>query len=201
MRIATTLEVDEGPRIVSTIERAILAAKHAARGTASFTYNNAIIIVRADSNPRLIFDELLRALNGHLEGKVGPYPKDILVEDLSLPLLRGDIEALLSEAPPMEILDMERWQQFVSMNVDNCGFGQSLVAYIERWARLMQLRVSPTRSFGDVAEQASYEVDFDGIRPLVFRRALIELSLHWKYGRELLNRKAEPVEANGTSTP
>lgn len=186
MRIAATLEVDEGARIVLTIERAIAAARVSEDGAASFTYNNALISVRSDSNPRLIFDEFLRVLNGHLEGAVGPYPVDIPVEDLSVPLMRSDIEALLLDAPAIELLDPARWQVFVDTNVDSCGYGQSLVAYTERWARLMQLRLVAGRSIDDVADRASYEVDFDGIRALAFRRALIELSLHWKHGRELL---------------
>jgi hypothetical protein len=152
------------------------------------------ITVRDDSSPRLIFDEFLRALNGRLEGEVGPYPEDILVEDLSVPLLRADIELLLVDAPQVELIDEERWLAMKATNVDNCGYGQSMVAYAERWARLIQLRLTDGRKIDDVAGRASYEVDFDGIRPLVLRRAVIELSLHWKYGRELL---AESWHARG----
>ncbi|HXK37908.1 MAG TPA: hypothetical protein VJ579_02475 [Candidatus Paceibacterota bacterium] len=194
MRIAATLEVDEGARIVSTIERAISSAKLSPDYSASFTMSGVTITVRDDSSPRLIFDEFLRALNGRLEGEVGPYPKDIPIEDLSVPLLRADIEALLAEAPPIEVVDEERWLLMKETNVDNCGYGQSMVAYAERWARLMQLRLASGRKIDDVAGRASFEVDFDGIRPLVVRRAVIELSLHWKYGRELL---AESWHARG----
>jgi hypothetical protein len=194
MRIAATLEVDEGTRIVSTIERAISSAKLAEDGSSSFSMCGVTITVRDDSNPRLIFDEFLRALNGRLEGEVGPYPEDIPVEDLSVPLLRADIEVLLADAPALEVLNEELWQEMKLANVDNCGYGQSMVAYAERWARLMQLRLASGRKIDDVAGRSSFEVDFDGIRPLVLRRAVIELSLHWKYGRELL---AESWHARG----
>lgn len=186
MRIAATIGVDEGLRIASTIERAISTAKQSEDGAASFTCSGVTINVRLDSSPRLIFDEFLRALNGQLEGSVGPYPEDIPIEDLSVPLLRSDIEALLLDAPPIEVVSDEAWQAFKNANVDSCGYGESMIAYAERWARLMQLRLAANLKIEDVASRASYEVDFDGIRPLVFQRAVIELSLHWKYGRELL---------------
>ncbi len=189
MRIAATLGVDEGSRVARTIVSAINEAKSCPEQTANFNCLGVTIAVNPDSVPRLIFDEFLRVLNGRLEGVVGPYPIDIPIEDLSVPSLRARIEAELAFAEPMAVNSEPAWTEFKTMNRDVCGYAQSMVEYIERWARLMQVRIRAGQKIEDVAIGASYEADFDGIRLLVFQRAMVELSLHWKFGKELLRER------------
>lgn len=102
----------------------------------------------------------------------------------------------------MEFSNKELWESGLEKNQDPYGGG--VYSYAKYWARLMQYEMSQkseSKKFGesgvlletkmvnptlsDIAQQASYDADVEGITGFMYGAAVSILSNTWKYGEEL----------------
>ena len=83
----------------------------------------------------------------------------------------------------MDLKDLKGWQETVDANQD--PYGKAGVNYARAWAELMEERMADGRAIEEIAEQASYDANTDGITGFMYGCAVSILSQVWKYGDEL----------------
>ena len=148
-----------------------------------------------------------RAMSGYIGKNVGPYPSPVLTDEekenearieaenkakrqqahaeyqAKADAKRNATEAKLADAPAMEIADEATWQSWKDKNQDSYGGG--VIAYAERWARLMQVEINAGKKLEDIADTTSHEADIDGITLLMYGAAVHTLATSWKHGDQL----------------
>lgn len=173
----------------------------------TFEFNGVTVTVREDSDPELIYRDWSRALSGMIDKNVGPYPNPVLTDEekendarveaeneqrrqqrqaeyqAAADVKRNATEARLTDAPAMEIADQAIWEDYKSKNQD--GYGGGIIAYAERWARLMQVEINAGKKLENVAEATSHEADTDGITGFMYGAAVHTLASCWKHGDQL----------------
>ena len=86
----------------------------------------------------------------------------------------------------MQLVRQEEWTSFVENNTDE--YGAAVVRYAERWADLMEKRLSEGRALADIGESASQDADTEGITGFMCGCAVAMLSRVWVHGEELRQR-------------
>ncbi len=76
------------------------------------------------------------------------------------------------------------WDEIVEKNSHN-PYGRCVVNYTRRWAKYMQTLIAEGKAVIEIAEQASYDANIEGITALMYGCAVSVLSQIWKYGEEL----------------
>lgn len=196
-------------------------------GLVKFKFNDVMVSVRMDSNPELIYRDWSRAMSGYIDRNVGPYPSPVLTDEekendarieaeneqrrqqrqaeyqAQADAKRNATEAKLADAPEMEIANEATWEDYKSKNQG--GYGGAIIAYAERWARLMQIEINAGKMLEHIADTTSHEADIDGITGFMYGAAVHTLATSWKHGDQLrkwhnkLYGKSEDTE--GTVNP
>jgi hypothetical protein len=66
------------------------------------------------------------------------------------------------------------------------GYSKAVVDYSERWANLMEERLSATGStIAEIAKKASHDADTEGITGFMYGCAVQALAYFWEHGEEL----------------
>jgi hypothetical protein len=141
--------------------------------------------VKWDSSPRALCAEFVRAYYSSGARRVGPYPERGIFISHEL-LCRCQVEEELIRMPNLLLVNKTEWKHFVYSSKDACGFGQMIVAYTARWARLMQFRCRGLH-IEQCALRTSFEADFDGIRDIALPIAIVALRNSWIHGSSLLH--------------
>lgn len=191
-----------------------------------FDFNGVMVFVRHDSDAKLIYRDWKRATRGYISRMVVPYPIPVLTDEElendarikdenELRWRRSDsarkgwrtrrinaLAAKLADAPEMEIADEAAWQSWKDNN--NEGYGGGIIAYAERWARLMQVEMASGKDLEDIASATSHEADTDGITGFMYGAAVHTLATSWEYGEALRkwhNERYGAADAEGTVNP
>ncbi len=92
--------------------------------------------------------------------------------------------AMLASAPDhMTLRDPEGWKESCRVNSD--GYGGAVMTYAERWARLMEARMSKGECIADIADECSHLADNEGITGFMYGCAVSILSKVWQHGEAL----------------
>jgi hypothetical protein len=84
----------------------------------------------------------------------------------------------------MKIKNKQAWDIGVANNQD--AYGSCVYRYAERWADLMEKRMSETgKSLKEIAKDASHEADIEGITGFIYGCAVQVLALCWEHGEDL----------------
>jgi len=95
-----------------------------------------------------------------------------------------DREAALVAAPPsMTLKNAEGWATARAVNTD--GYGNAVMEYAERWARIMEGMIAGGAKLSDVADRASSLADVEGITGFMYGAAVSTLAHVWVHGEEL----------------
>lgn len=178
-------------------------------------FNGAIVQVRHDSDLDALKRDAMRAANGYIDKKVGPYPKAQLSEEdrandrrieaeheeryrlrqeeyrREREAKQAAFEAKLAVAPPFEVSDQEAWDEYKRKNDDReggplgPGYGVRIMSYAEEWARVMQAEMAAGKKLADIMEPTSFEASYDGISAAMYGAAVHVLSQCWVHGEEL----------------
>lgn len=87
------------------------------------------------------------------------------------------------DTPTLELIDEAGWQTCKDNNQD--PYGNAVVTYAERWARLMQIEMAKGKKLEDIAKPMSYEADLEGITGFQYSYAVQVLAKCWKHGKQL----------------
>lgn len=82
-----------------------------------------------------------------------------------------------------------KWQKQVNMQTS--PYGKNTVAFIEKWAELMEAKIAKDYVVSEIANSTSMEVD-DSITDYVIAISIQWLAEVWIYGEELLGWKNSP---------
>lgn len=86
----------------------------------------------------------------------------------------------------MKVRDQESWDAWKAANTD--PYGGCCVKYAEAWADEMEMRMAGGETIGQMAEQASHDVDRRpgfGITGFMYGAAVTMLAKCWEHGEEL----------------
>jgi len=185
-----------------------------------FDFNDTIVSVRWDSDPELLLRDFSRPSCGIAYREVGPYPNLVLTDEeresdarsaaetrrilaeyrSEEDAQRARTEARLLTAPEMEFSNKDAWDQAVREFEDD----SSILAYAERWARLMQLELSQGKTLAAVWQQTSHDADFGDMSGSTQALATHLLTECWVRGtglRRLHNARWGVVSDEGTVNP
>lgn len=175
-----------------------------------FEFNGVIVVLAKESNLDLIYRDWSRGMSGYLGKKptVGPYPVPILTQteidsdnkieaeneaarqamlserNKEEKLKRDKLKSILANSGGMEFSDKSGWDTFVNANKDG-GYGEGIIKYAEKWARLMQKEMSNGKTLAKCASDTSYAADDEGITGFMYGVAVAILSKCWKHGEQL----------------
>lgn len=173
-----------------------------------FEFNGVNVTVTKDSDAGLIYRDWSRALEGCIDKNVGPNPNPVLTDEerQNDALVRAEnqrrreerqaqyaaeakarrdvLEAKLASAPRMQESDPEAWEQAIMANYLD-RYGNAVIEYAERWARLMQLEMASGKALEDVARDTSFEADTEGITGFMYGAAVSVLAKCWTHGDQL----------------
>ena len=94
------------------------------------------------------------------------------------------LAAMLADAPEhMSLRDPEGWKKSCEINSDD--YGGAVMAYAERWARLMEGRMDKGEKLEAIADECSHLADSEGITGFMYGCAVGILSKVWKHGEAL----------------
>ena len=91
--------------------------------------------------------------------------------------------ALAASPEKMTLSDPEGWEKAVTANTDDYGSG--VIRYAERWARLMEGKMTRGGTLEDCAEETSHLADNEGITGFMYGCAVNILSKVWVHGDQL----------------
>lgn len=111
----------------------------------------------------------------------------------------------IDETTEMEFKDEEgkkAWDSMVEVNSKD-PYGMAVVKYARRWAKCMQKLIAEGKSVLEIAKQASYDCDIEGITGFMYGCAVNALAKSWKYGEELRkwHNKEYEYEGDGVANP
>lgn len=66
-------------------------------------------------------------------------------------------------------------------------YSRSVVIFAERWADLMEKELGEGSKIKDIALDLSHKADTVGISGFMYNMAIVFLSKHWVYGKELVD--------------
>lgn len=184
----------------------------------TFDFNGVTLHISGTSNLEHITRDWTRAMSGYLGDKpeVGPHPqprlsskeldsdarieaanqarrdKEAAKRTSNAKAHRKRVEARMKNAPEMEFdgpQGKELWDSWVAANTDPMGAG--IMAYAERWARMMQLEMSKGKSLTDIYDDTRMEADLEGMSGASGGFAQQMLVQAWKHGAELARARDE----------
>lgn len=66
-------------------------------------------------------------------------------------------------------------------------YSMKIVEFAERWAYMMEVKISEGCKLEDIAGELFYDVDIDGVTSQMYDIAVVFLVKHWIYGEDLKN--------------
>ena len=199
-------QVKMGSNIRDTIIEGIVLSVEK-KCSIEFEHNGITVSVGPDSDPRLIYRDWSRALKGYIGKNVGPNPNLVLTDkelandarikanterkskkrqaehNKKAKAHRKAVETKLVNAPGIELADEAGWQEFKKANSD--WYGDAVVTYSERWARLMQIEMANGKTLEQVASATSDEANLENISGAMYSAAVSTLARIWKQGEQL----------------
>jgi hypothetical protein len=164
--------------------------------------------IQGNSRPDLLYRDYFRALRGHIDNLVGPYPyleltpaeikretqldaqrEQAMMDSLNQAIQLSQERTLQFEKkylhlPQIELIDQQAWQA----DKDSCAgddYSLAIVEFAERWARLMQSQISQGKTISEIAKQTENEADTEVITGHMYGQAVYLLSKHWIHGEAL----------------
>jgi hypothetical protein len=83
----------------------------------------------------------------------------------------------------IQVIDQKVWDGWCANNQD--PYGSGVVRFAERWAVLMQQKLTEGNSVSEIADDASREADTEGITGFMYGCAVQMLAGCWVHGEEL----------------
>ena len=101
----------------------------------------------------------------------------------------------------MEVKDIKVYEDWKANNTD--PYGSAVFRYAERWANLMEEKITEGYKLEDIAESTSHQADIEGITGFMYGAAVSILSQCWQYGEELRkwHNKQYNYEGDGVANP
>lgn len=97
---------------------------------------------------------------------------------------KAKVDAILVDGPAtMALADADGWGKAKAANAD--PYGGAVITYAERWARLMEARMSKGERIADIADECSHLADEEGITGFMYGAAVSTLARVWKHGEAL----------------
>jgi hypothetical protein len=97
---------------------------------------------------------------------------------------RERVEVRMANAPAMQFSDENFWSTATATG-HGISYREAILAYAERWARLMQLELTEGKALKQVWLEVSHEADLEGITGDVFTYAVSLLAQCWVHGERL----------------
>lgn len=179
------LEVYAGNTIYSACDEAVKMAKDESCNVV-FDFNDQKITATPDSDPAALAKGFMdEGARRRAEYEASPEFKRSEEEYAQKQRDRETkLSAILEGAPEhMTLRDAEAWQKSCEANSDS--YGGAVMTYAERWARLMEARMSKGERIADIADECSHLADSEGITGFMYGCAVSILSKVWQHGEAL----------------
>lgn len=83
----------------------------------------------------------------------------------------------------IHISNEEAWKKWADNNRDE--YGSAAMRFAERWADLMEARMTEGAKLEDIAAECSREADTEGITAFMYGAAVCVLASSWEHGEAL----------------
>lgn len=174
-----------GNTIYSACEEAVKMAQHE-NCIVEFDFNEQKITANPTDDPKALAKNFMDDCERrHAEYVASPeYKKQQEEYERKQNERKSKLTALLAGAPEhMTLRDPEGWKKACDANRD--GYGGAVMTYAERWARLMESRMSKGEKLAECADECSHLADEEGITGFMYGCAVNTLSYVWQHGEAL----------------
>lgn len=183
--ITKQLELDAGCSIHSACIKAVDMAKQQ-HCNVEFDFNEQKLTATPETDPAVLVKHFMdECERRHAEYVASPEYK-LRQEDSKRKEHERDnaLNAALVGAPEhMTLRDPEGWRKACAANQDS--YGGAVMTYAERWARLMEVRMSRGEKIAAIADDCSTLADSEGITGFMYGCAVNVLSQVWQHGEAL----------------
>ena len=179
------LEVYAGNTIYSACDEAVKTAKLELCNV-EFEFNEQKLTATPDTDPKVLAKHFTNECERrHAEYIASPeYKREQEEYERKQRERENTLTTALASAPErMTLRDPEGWKQSCEVNSD--GYGEAVMAYAERWARLMEARMSKGERIAGIADDCSRLADNEGITGFMYGCAVGVLSKVWQHGEAL----------------
>ena len=179
------MEVYAGNNISSTCGEAVEMAKRE-RCNVEFEFNGQFILATPESDPIILTKNFTNECERrHAEFIASPECRQQQEEcERKQREHESTLNSALADAPAhMTLRDPAGWKQAKEANGD--PYGSAVMAYAERWARLMEARMAKGERISDIADDCSHLADSDGITGFMYGCSVAILSKVWQHGEAL----------------
>ena len=171
-----------------TIFVAIMDALIFAKETNSpieFEFNDVVMEADRADDPYSVYHEFTEELSSTdaNRSRKATYKRELARQKGILESIEA-IDVQLEGTPSFSIVDTDAWQVLIHKN-ENKFFGNLTLSFVDRWARLMQLRIANGEKLEDIVEETSVQAVHTHISNENYVYAVKILSEHWKYGNRL----------------
>lgn len=180
-----TYEPMAGENISETAKRMVALAKKT-KGPVTAKFNDIALTAKPGDNPDAIVQYYQTKSNRRHEEYVKSPEYKKRQREAQEAQRRQDLmlKGALAAAPEkMTLRDEEGWKKAVAANTD--GYGGGIISFAERWARLMEGRMTNGDTLEACAEEASSLANNEGITGFMYGRAVSILSQVWIHGEQL----------------
>jgi hypothetical protein len=180
------MEVDAGRTINWACKQAVELAN--SKGCSiEFDFNDKTIIVKPGDDPavhwKAYLDDCQRAHEAWINSD------EYKQQQAEAKRKAEEKQRLLDEALALAPANMtlgcvpEDWAKAKEANKD--PYSTAILAYAERWARLMEVRMDKGEKLADIADETSHLADNEGITGNMYGMAVFMLTKAWKHGEAL----------------
>lgn len=201
-----TIEILAGANINQACSDAVKSAQ-SDRCNVSFEFNDQTIV----ATPQSIPEALVKQYHYEMERARAAYEASPEYAKRKEEYERKEherntlLESTLKDAPAnMTLRDPAGWKAACEKNKD--PYGNGVMTYSERWARLMEARMSKGEKLADIADECSHLADSEGITGFMYGCAVSTLAAVWVHGEELrqwhnlktqIGKEGEKANASG----
>jgi hypothetical protein len=178
-------EAMAGNHISGACEEAVKLAKRDACNV-EFDFNDQTLTATPETDPAALaksfMDECQRRHDAYVASpEYKRQQKEMERKDRER---KEKVAALLSGAPEhLSLADPDAWKKSCDANKD--AYGGAVMAYAERWARLMEARMAKGEKIAAIADECSHLADIEGITGFMYGCAVSILAKVWKHGEAL----------------
>lgn len=180
-----TYEPLPGESIGKTAKQMVALAQKT-KGTVTADFNGIALTAKPGDNPDAIVKRFETEANRQHEEYINSaeYKKEQCEAEEAQRRHDLMLKRALAAAPEkMTVRDEKEWKEIVAANID--GYGQGVISFAERWARLMERRMANGDALEACAEEAASLANNDGITGFMYGEAVRILSKAWIHGEKL----------------
>lgn len=177
-----TYEPTVGTKIENACESLAAMSSECGKSVA-MTFNDIEVVATPESTAESLIEKWRRETQRRWEAYKSS-PEGIAAKARQEEARRLAEESAKEGIVAFDVSDEAAWNSYLEVNRDD-GYGEAVLRYAARWARLMEQRIAAGESLESVADEESRKADTEGVSGFMHGLATSVLVNCWRHGESL----------------